>query len=74
MNKNFVLATCQFLDTSGAYEMNAEVGYTDNCSITTEDGTTYGPGTGTATAAANHEENPGGTVNFRCKVPVGEDS
>jgi hypothetical protein len=69
-NKNFVIASCKFTDGSGAYEMNAEVGYTENCTIITEDGRSFGGGTGTVTAAANHEEEPGGNVTLQCKVAL----
>ena len=69
-NKNFVIASCKFTDGSGAYEMNAEVGYTENCEIITEDGRFFGGGTGTVTAAANHEEDPGGNVTLQCKVAL----
>ena len=54
-NKNMIKATCKFLDTSGAYEDNAEVGPVENCTLITEDGTVYEGGTGHLTSAENLE-------------------
>jgi len=68
-NKNGANATCNFIDGSGAYEMNAEVGYTQNCELWTADGTYYGGGIGTVTVAANNakDDSNGGNGMIRCK-------
>jgi hypothetical protein len=52
-NRNKIKATCTFLDTSGAYEANAETGVIEDCTLVLEDGTVYEGGTGRITSAAN---------------------
>lgn len=72
-NKQGVNATCKFIDESGRYEANAEVGYTDNCRLFTESGV-WTNGTGTLTAAANNapDGSDGGNVTVRCKFKAGD--
>lgn len=67
-NKNFVHVTCRFTDTSGVYEANAEVGYTDNCRARVELGGGLTGGTGRAVAAANNaaDGSNGGNVTLKC--------
>jgi hypothetical protein len=68
-NKNFLIASCKFTDTSGVYEANAEVGKITGCSVYLEDGREYFDGTGSVTAAANNDPDgaDGGNVTIRCK-------
>jgi hypothetical protein len=53
MNKNMIKATCTFLDTSGAYEGDAEIGVIENCRLVVDAETVYDGGTGRVTSAAN---------------------
>jgi len=70
-NKNRVKVICRFLDTSGIYEANAEVGYTDDCTYRSA-GVTLTNGTGRVTAAANNAKDGsnGGNVTVQCTFEV----
>lgn len=72
-NRRGVNVTCKFTDESGLYEADAEVGYTDNCILFTEDGS-WRNGTGTITAAANNatDGSDGGNAMIRCKFKTGD--
>ena len=65
-NNNGAHAVCKVTDTSGIYETNAEVAYSDFCRVLTAEG--VWTGTGQVTAAANHGLDPGGTAIFRCDL------
>lgn len=67
VNKQGASATCKFTDTSGVYEANAEVGWTESCTLWTDDGIWSG-GDGRITAAANNakDDSNGGNVTMHC--------
>lgn len=67
INKNQVVASCKFLDTSGIYEKNAEVGDIVACTLITDDGT-FTDGIGQVVSAANNTENGtvGGNTTIKC--------
>ena len=77
INKKNAVATCKFIDTSGVFEANAEVGDIDGvCSLITSDGT-FINGSGKVVAAANNgdqvTEITGGNTTIHCKFEIEED-
>jgi hypothetical protein len=69
-NPNWVHVTCRFTDMSARIELNAEVGYTDACTVVTESAT-YTDGWGIATSAANvGERAEGGNSMAMCRFRV----
>lgn len=69
-NPNWVHVTCRFTDMSALIERNAEVGYTDACTVVTES-ETYVDGWGIATSAANiGERAEGGNSMAMCRFRV----
>jgi hypothetical protein len=65
-NKNMVNVQCKFIDVSGVYETNAEVGDIINCRLLTDMGQ-YTDGVGKVVAAANNGSNDGGNVTLHCR-------
>lgn len=69
-NPDLVHVRCRFTDMSYRIELNAEVGYTEACSLVTEDGT-YSGGVGRVTSAANiSERSEGGNSVITCHFRV----
>jgi hypothetical protein len=69
-NPRWVHVTCRFADMSRLIEGNAEVGYTDACTLVTE-AATYTDGWGIATSAANiGERAAGGNSMAMCRFRV----
>jgi hypothetical protein len=67
INKNMVKASCKFVDISGVFEKNAEVGDILDCTLITEEGS-YFNGTGQVVSAANFNKDvtTGGNTTISC--------
>ena len=61
VNEKKVTAICKFTDESDWYGTSAQLGDIADCHLSAEEVTCSG-GTGHVTAAANHGDEPGGTV------------
>jgi hypothetical protein len=66
VNRNGVGATCCFTDISRLIEANADVGYTDACTLVTDAGT-WSDGIGRVTSAVNISDRSDGGNSIMCR-------
>ena len=72
VNKAGANATCEFVDVSGIYEANAEVGKTEVCALVTAEGV-WRNGQGTVTGANNGDPTvTGGNAMLRCQFKAAD--